>query len=98
MSRQTKLIPLVAAALLLPLGVAVAQDVAAPAAKKAESKAKKKVEAECEQTSASRIHYSKTTGCLKPMQPTRTYTKEELDSTGQTDVGEALRRLDPRFH
>jgi hypothetical protein len=34
---------------------------------------------------------------VKSSQPTRSYSKEELDSTGQFDTGEALRRLDPRF-
>src|SRR5262245_47032935 len=28
----------------------------------------------------------------------RSYSRDDLDRTGQTDVGEALRRLDPRLH
>jgi hypothetical protein len=30
-------------------------------------------------------------------QPFRSYSKEELDSTGETDINEALRKLDPIF-
>lgn len=28
----------------------------------------------------------------------RSYTREDLDRTGQVDVGEALRKLDPRLY
>ena len=87
MNRQSAGIAAVFAAVMLPLGAAFAAE-PAPSAKKAP---------ECEQLTATRIQRTRTTDCIKPTQPTRTITKEELDSTGQADLGQALKRLDPRF-
>jgi uncharacterized low-complexity protein len=64
--------------------------------KAAHSKARK-ADTKCEQSTSSRIRKNKG-DCGKDSQPTSTYSKEELESTGQTDTGDALRRLDPRVH
>lgn len=85
-----------AAALLIPLGALAADSPQPKAEQKAAQKAGQKVDKDCEVSTASRIHRSKT-DCPKDMQPTRSYSKQELESTGQIDTGEALRRLDPRF-
>ena len=113
MTRHLRFIPALAAALLMPLG-ALAADAPTPdaqskaeaqvetkadakAAKTARAQKAKAKETECEAT-ASRIQRNKAGECWKSTQPSRTITKDELDSTGETDVGEALKRLDPRFH
>lgn len=99
MTRHSRTLTLIAAALLLPLG-AVAADAAAPAAdapKASTAKPVKKTTLECDTTS-SRIRRDKGGKCTPSSAPTRTYTKEDIDSTGQTDLTEALKRLDPRFH
>jgi curli biogenesis system outer membrane secretion channel CsgG len=81
-----------AAAFVLPL-VAVATE---PAAAAAVTKAKK-FEKTCEATATSRIRRGKAGDCATETQPTRTFTQRDLESTGQFDMGEALRRLDPRL-
>ena len=96
MKNSARTLTALAAAVLIPLG-ALAADAPPPAAsetKATDSKAKK-AEPKCEQSSASRIRKNEA-DCAKDSQPTRSYSKEELDGTGQTDTGEALRRLDPR--
>jgi hypothetical protein len=93
-----------AIALLLPLG-ALAADPAAPAQSPASAQAAaqavaakaRKDEKPCNAT-ASRIRKSNPKDCGNDAQPTRSYSREEIESTGQTDTAEALRRLDPRFH
>ncbi len=112
MTKSTGTLAALTAALLLPLSAFAADPVAPPAntaAKPAptetetktatETRTKdaeaKKAEAKCEQSTSSRIRKSKE-DCGKDASPTRSYSKDEIESTGQTDTGEALRRLDPR--
>jgi hypothetical protein len=73
-----------------------AADSKATDSKATHSKARK-ADTKCEQSTSSRIHKNKG-DCDKDSQPTSSYSKEELESTGQTDTGDALRRLDPRVH
>lgn len=89
-----------AAVLLAPLGVVQAAD-SAPAPK-ADVKAKKddakKDEAKCEVAPGSRIQRKKPDNCKDlAKQPYRSYSKEEIDNTGETNIAEALRKLDPSF-
>ena len=101
---------ILAAALLLPLG-ALAADATPPQpseaaqetrkdadTRAADAKPRKKAAMACEGATASRIRRNKAGECVHSAQPTRSYSKEDIDTTGQTDMGEALKRLDPRFH
>lgn len=86
-----------AAAFVLPVS-AVATEPAAPAAVTSVAVTKaKKVEKTCEATATSRIRRNTADDCAKQMQPTRTFTQRDLETTGQFDTAEALRRLDPRL-
>ncbi len=104
MKNSARTLTALAAALLIPLG-AFAADAVTPPAKapdakaevKSEAKPTRKAEIKCEQPVASRIQKGKS-DCDKGALGTRTYTREEIESTGQTDTAEALRRLDPRVH
>ena len=98
MKLYTGKVAALAAALLLPLG-AVAAEPAAPADKPvaAQEAKPKKIDKSCESASASRIRKEKGE-CINSAAPTRSFSKEEIESTGQTDTAEALKRLDPRFH
>ncbi|MET0292272.1 MAG: hypothetical protein ABW136_07880 [Steroidobacteraceae bacterium] len=89
-----KTLAAVALAALFPLG-SVAADKApeAPAAKEA---AKAPKPEPCV-ASASRIKPEKGKECAKSAAPTRTITREEIQQTGETDMSQALRKLDPRF-
>jgi hypothetical protein len=91
-----KLRPLVlcfsVAALISPLA-ALAADATTPPA--ASAKAKKPT---CETSTASRIQASPAQNCRQnSSSPTRTYTQEDLQRTGEINTVEALRKLDPRF-
>ncbi len=97
MTRNSRTLTLLAAALLLPLGGALAADTATPA--KEAPKVAKKQPLDCTEATVSRIRRNLKEGeCPKSATPSRTYSKQDLESTGQTDVNEALKRLDPRFH
>lgn len=75
------------ASLFLAAGIA-AEEAAPP----------KKEEAKCTQVPGSHIRLAKPEDCSKAARgPYRSYSKEDLESTGETDVAEALRKLDPRF-
>ena len=105
MTRRYRTVAALAAALLLPLGAMGAEpsSSAAPAADTAQAapaadgKAKK-AEPKCEATATTRIRKMKPTDCAKDAVGSRSYSKEELERTGEFQVGEALRKLDPRFH
>jgi hypothetical protein len=99
MKRPAHSIAALAALLALPLGTVMAAEApaASPAPARAAPEARHKEPAPCDVTST-RIRRNRNGDCPASSQPTRSYTKDDLDSTGQTDVGEALRRLDPRFH
>ncbi|HEV7633017.1 MAG TPA: hypothetical protein VGO41_08490 [Steroidobacteraceae bacterium] len=79
-----------------PAADAKATDAKATDSKATHSKARK-ADTKCEQSTSSRIRKNKG-DCDKDSQPTSSYSKEELESTGQTDTADALRRLDPRVH
>ena len=107
MKRHSGMLATFAAALLLPLGAMAAEPAEKPESQSPTEtqvqdeqgkKAQKKAEKPCTTSTASRIRRDKADTCGKESQPTRTYSREEIESTGQTDTAEALRRLDPRFH
>ena len=52
---------------------------------------------DCEATAATRVRGRRGAKCTPAANPTRTYTREELESTGEIDNKEALKRLDPRI-
>ena len=92
-------------AVALPLGALAAEPAAtteqtAPTAQAADKPAKAmKVDTHCRPATDTRIRRTKVAGCEnKSAQPTRTYTKEDLERTGETDTLQALRKLDPRFY
>jgi cbb3-type cytochrome oxidase cytochrome c subunit len=60
--------------------------------------AKPKHPASCENVSGTRILPSPKNACHAAIQPMRTYTKEDLDRTGEFSMAEALRKIDPIFH
>ena len=51
---------------------------------------------QCEQVTGSRIR-PKTTDCTSLGYPYRSYSAEELQGTGEIDLVEALRQIDPAF-
>lgn len=97
---MTGLMPVVAV-LALGSGIASAADEpvskASPASEASTPKARP-ADRFCEPSAASRVQRKKAEGCDKASSPTRSYSREELDSTGQNDMGRALRQLDPRFY
>ena len=52
---------------------------------------------QCSQVTGSRIRSSTRKDCEPLGQPFRSYSAEELQSTGEMDLSEALRQLDPSF-
>ncbi len=99
MKKQPALIIALAMALVAPLGAVAAETAPAePAAKEArEAKDARSKKAEpCIDTS-SRIRRQKAGECTPSAAPTRSWSREEIEQTGETDVGQALRKLDPRF-
>jgi hypothetical protein len=54
--------------------------------------------AQCaQQYTGSRIRSSDATKCAPQGYPSRSYSAEELATTGEMDMSEALRKLDPTF-
>jgi hypothetical protein len=111
MKLRTSILTITAAALMSPLVVpadtaapapVAAAAKAAEASKPAETTAattsdkqartKKPV---CDSSTASRIQASPGQPCKLSASPTRTYTQEELLNTGENNVADALRKLDP---
>jgi hypothetical protein len=79
------------ASLFMVAGIASAEDAAAPAAD-----AKPTKEAKCTVAPGSHIRLAKPQDCARAAHgPYRSYSKEELDTTGETSVADALRKLDP---
>lgn len=75
------------------------------AGKKAAEEKPQKVEAvECQTVTGSRIRAKpakqkdKEGKCAAGSTPLRTYTKDQLEMTGEMDLADALRQLDPAFH
>jgi hypothetical protein len=100
MTRHSRISAVLAAAFLLPLG-ATAAETAAPAAKpaKAAESTREKIpagERQCSMPSSPRLQ-KKNDDCSEAKGSTRWHLRHEIDDTGQTDMGEALRRLDPRI-
>ena len=87
--------------LFMAAGIASAEDAATPAAdaKPAKAEPQKKAAPEaarCTQAPGSHIKLAKPEDCTKAARgPYRSYSKDELDSTGETNVADALRKLDP---
>ena len=52
----------------------------------------------CESVSGTRIQPSPKVDCKSSITPYRSYSKDELDRTGETNLAAALRELDPIFH
>jgi uncharacterized lipoprotein YajG len=50
-----------------------------------------------QQFTGSRIRSADNTRCAPQGYPSRSYTAEELATTGEMDMSEALRKLDPTF-
>jgi len=96
MRPRTGLLAGLAAAALLPLA-AGAEDAAAKPAATAKPKKTEKVEIRCDTTTGSRIRRDKPDECARNLPPTITYQQKDIESTGQTDLGKALRQLDPRL-
>lgn len=91
-------------ALLLAGGVAAAGEPAAPAASTDTPEKPVAIEGTrparakaCEQSSGSRIRSTPATGCRTSAGLLRTYTQEDIQRTGETDINEALRKIDPIF-
>ncbi len=94
--RSTKL--LLAALLLLPM-VALAAEAPTPLTAQGTKVVKAKEQPRCEAPTGSRIRPSEKTGCDKKPDPFLTsYSQDDLLKTGQIDINQALRRLDPRFN
>ncbi len=53
--------------------------------------------AECPAPTGSRIRPSKGSDCPNPAPGVTVYSQEDLERTGEAEVGAALRRLDPRL-
>jgi len=97
MKTRSRIIAAFAVALIAPMAATYAADTESapkPAAK--EKVEAKKEAAKCDVAPGSRVRQAKPEDCQKiAKQPFRSYSKEELDSTGETNVAEALRKLDP---
>jgi hypothetical protein len=51
----------------------------------------------CERTTGSRIKSTRASGCPGASQMTRSYSKRDIETTGEIDMAEALRKIDPIF-
>jgi hypothetical protein len=94
--------------LMLAAGAAAAGEATAPAASPEaaakpvategavkETAAKPKA---CEYISGSRMRPSLAEGCRTASGPLRVFSQEDLQRTGEIDMNQALRKLDPIFH
>jgi hypothetical protein len=94
MTRHSGLCAILAAALLLPLGAAAAHE-AKPAPTAAAKAARD--ERQCSMPTSTRLQ-KKNDDCSQARESTRSYSNRELNSTGQFNAVDALRRLDPSVH
>jgi hypothetical protein len=86
------------ALLLASAAMLAAEAEKAPAPKAAEKMSSEpaKTSASCKATTGTRIQSKKKDGCEKvASQPIRSYSAEELESTGKLKLAEALKELDP---
>ena len=75
-----------------------AKPVAAAEAKADQAQAKpEEAKAKCAYVTGSRIRHDPPVDCDQSTANVRTYTAEDLQNTGQIELGDALRWLDPRF-
>jgi hypothetical protein len=100
MKMRTGILAVCAAVLLAPAAV-LAADTATKAA--ADAKPKKAVAEQCLQVTGSRVRPSKTDSpknntCKQSSYPLRRYTADDLLGTGEIDLTQALRKLDPAFN
>jgi uncharacterized membrane protein len=86
---------LLAAALAATLGL-LAACATRPAAVAANGPERVAGVEQCEQVTGSRIR-PKNSDCTSPGYPYRSYSAEQLQGTGEIDLVEALRRIDPAF-
>ena len=103
MKRCLGTVAFIAAALMLPVGLQAADS--EPATKpKAEEKpaaeapeAVRKAEPKCEYITGSRIRRNPKVKCDDGSPGLRVFTADDLQSTGETDLYQALRKLDTRM-
>jgi hypothetical protein len=100
MNIRTGILATCTAVLLAPLAT-LAADTTTKAAP--EAKPKTAVAEQCQQLTGSRIRPSKTDSpktntCKQSSNALRSYSSEDLQSTGETNLAEALRKLDPTFY
>jgi hypothetical protein len=88
-----------AALLCAALNAAAADPTAAPAQNTAPAQdaTPRKAVTRCEPVTGSRILPSAADHCKSAVRPYRSYTQEELQRTGETDLSAALRKIDPVF-
>jgi hypothetical protein len=98
--------------LLMATGTAMAGEPAAPketpaakpateataATATADATAKTPLKKPCDQVSGTRIRPGSDRDCETSFGPNRKFTKEDIERTGQIDLAQALRMLDPIFH
>jgi hypothetical protein len=100
MKIRSMILSLSAAALLAPMACLAADDATPastdPATVTTEAKPKK-LETLCDNVTGTRIRPSRSNNCASAARPFRTYTQEELERTGEVDLSEALRKIDPIF-
>ncbi|HMA10807.1 MAG TPA: hypothetical protein VKO83_02890 [Steroidobacteraceae bacterium] len=85
------------ASLFMVAGMASAEDTddARPARQETQKKATPEP-AKCTHAPGSHIKLAKPGDCAKAARgPYRSYSRDELDSTGETNLADALRKLDP---
>lgn len=113
MRNRTKAIAIIAAALLMPAlhagepaegseASAAAKPAAAPKGEKKKKELAAKAQAaeasgKCEYVTGSRIRHDPPVDCDNSAHAMRVFTSDELLGTGASDIGEALRKLDPRM-
>ncbi|MEO8306604.1 MAG: hypothetical protein ABI616_01020 [Pseudomonadota bacterium] len=64
----------------------------------ASAKPKTKTYVGCDRVTGTAIRPSTKNDCKSSVQPYRVYTQDELQRTGESNIADALRKLDPIFH
>lgn len=80
---------------------ALAADTGAPAetSQPAKPATAKSADADCQNVSGSRVRPAGGRGChYRSFGPLRSYSRRDIEMTGESDLAEALRKLDPVFH
>jgi hypothetical protein len=65
---------------------------------KAAPKAKSKSSSLCAPSTGSILRQSAKNGCRASTLPMRSFNQDDLQRTGEIDIAQALRKLDPRFY